>query len=128
MPLGFVYYNPNPKNKTVGDCVIRGVSIVMGQSWDETYTDLCTLGRNMSDMPSANHVWGEYLYLNGFKRHIIQDMCPNCYTIADFAADHKTGVFLACTGTHVVAVVNGDYLDTWDSGNEVPVYYWRKGD
>lgn len=26
----------------------------------------------------------------------------------------------------VVAVVDGDYYDAWDSGNEIPLYYWRK--
>ena len=29
--------------------------------------------------------------------------------------------------THVVCVQNGDWLDTWDSGDEVPLYYWQKG-
>lgn len=115
--MGYVNYNPNPENKIVGDCVIRAVSIALGLTWDDTHYDLCNLSGVMHDMPSSNNVWGEYVRLYGFKRHIIEDTCPNCYTIADFARDHRTGTFLVCTGTHVVAVVNGDYIDTWDSGN-----------
>jgi hypothetical protein len=26
----------------------------------------------------------------------------------------------------VVTVQDGKYYDTWNSGNEVPVYYWEK--
>ena len=62
----------------------------------------------------------------GFKRFIIPDTCPDCYTIKSFCSDHPKGEFIAATGSHVVAVVDGDYYDTGDSGNEVPVYYWKK--
>lgn len=37
----YIYYNPNPSGKQVGDCVIRGISKVTGQNWDETYLDIC---------------------------------------------------------------------------------------
>jgi hypothetical protein len=26
----------------------------------------------------------------------------------------------------VVPVINGEFYDTWDSGEERPVYYWEK--
>ena len=26
----------------------------------------------------------------------------------------------------VVALIDGDWWDAWDSGDEVPVYYWQK--
>ena len=29
-------------------------------------------------------------------------------------------------GGHVVAVEDGNYYDIWDSGDEVPTYYWMK--
>jgi hypothetical protein len=31
------------------------------------------------------------------------------------------------TGTHVVAVIGGDYYDTWDSGEKVVLYYFERG-
>ena len=122
----YVYYNPNPSGKQVGDCVIRGVSKVTGQSWDETYLDICYVGYRTKDMPSANTVWESYLTAKGFKRTLLPDTCPICYTIEEFCRDHKFGLFLLATGTHVVAVENGDYYDAWDSGSEVPIYYWAK--
>lgn len=38
------------------------------------------------------------------------------------------GRYLLALDQHVVAVVDGDYYDTWDSGNEIPIYYWMKGE
>ena len=57
---------------------------------------------------------------------IIPNTCPDCYTIADFCNDHPYGTYILATGTHVVAVIDGDYYDTWDSGNEIPIFYWQK--
>ena len=124
--MSFVYYNPNPAKKTVGDCVIRAISKLLDQTWEVTYFGITMQGYDMFDMPSSNHVWGEYLRLNNCRRYIIPDTCPMCYTVRQFCYDHPYGKYLLATGSHVVTVENGDYFDTWDSGQEVPVYYWRK--
>ncbi len=120
----FIKYNPNPDSKDVGDCVIRALSIATEHTWEYVYVGLSMLGYEMRDMPSANRVWGEYLRRNKFKKYIVPDKCPSCYTVLDFCYDHPRGTFVLATGSHVVAVVNGDYYDSWDSGNEVPVYYY----
>ena len=80
----------------------------------------------MNDMPSSNAVWGAYLRTRGFRRDVIPNSCPDCYKVTDFCKDNPTGRYILATGNHVVAVINGDYYDTWDSGNEIPIYYWRK--
>lgn len=82
----------------------------------------------MCDMPSANHVWGMYLKNKGFTRHIISNVCPDCYTVSDFCRDNPYGTFILAISGHVVAVIDGDYYDTWDSGNEIPIYYWERKD
>ena len=118
--------NPNPSGSYVGDCVVRALSIAMNRSWNETYINLCLMGLMLYDMPSSNRVWHEYLKTEGYKRHPIPDDCPTCYTIKDFCNEYFKGTYIVGTGTHVVAVINGDYLDTWDSGDETPVFYWQK--
>ena len=122
----FIYYNPNPVNSTVGDCVIRAISILLKMRWVDAYDDLAVLGREMYDMPSSNAVWSEYLYRRAFTRHVIPDTCPACYTVKRFCDDHKQGAYLLATGSHVVAVIDGNYYDTWDSGDEIPVYYYKR--
>ena len=123
----FKKFNPNPKGAYVGDCVVRAISKVTDTEWGYTYLDLAIQGFMMCDMPSANHVWGAYLQKKGYNRSIIPNSCPDCYTVEQFCEEHPEGEFVLATGSHVVAVADGDYYDTWDSGQEVPIYYWRKG-
>lgn len=124
--MGYVNYNPNPVRKLVGDCVIRAISKSLNKDWEDTYLDIVMKGYVMHDMPSSNDVWGTYLLEHGFKRYVIPDTCPQCYTVAHFVRDNPDLTGILATGTHVIAVGEGNYYDTWDSGNEVPIYYWRK--
>lgn len=120
------YINPNPYNNFVGDCTVRAISIILNQDWDETYLYLTMKGYEMGDMPSSNAVWGAYLKSMGFKRYIIPNECPDCYTVKDFCKDHPKGHYILATGTHVIAIIDGFYYDTWDSGELIPIYYWKK--
>lgn len=122
----YVYYNPNPLGKNVGDCVIRALTKALDMPWESVYTELCVQGLNMADMPSSNAVWGAYLRSKGFNRSIIPNSCPDCYTMTDFAADNNVGVYIVATGTHVVTVSDGNIYDSWHSENEIPTYFFYK--
>lgn len=124
--MSYIYFNPNPEGRFVGDCVIRAMSMALNQSWEKTYLDICQKGLSMHDMPSANRVWGAYLKDCGFTKHVIPDNCPDCYSVREFAYEHPSGTYILGTGTHVVAVLNGNYYDSWDSGDEVPIYYFKR--
>lgn len=124
--MGYVNFNKNNKKKLVGDCVIRAIATLLDVDWDDVYLDITTKGFYMKDMPSSNEVWSSYLRDVGFERYVIPNSCPDCYTVKDFCIDNPQGQFLLATGSHVVAVIDGDYYDTWDSGNEVPIYYWQR--
>ena len=124
--MAHIEYNPNPSKKLVGDCVIRGITKVTNSDWKSVYIDILLQGYKMNDMPSSNSVWGACLYSKGFRRYVIPNTCPDCYTVKDFCRDHLKGVYLLATGSHVIAVEDGNYYDTWDSGDEIPIYYWRK--
>ena len=121
-------HNPNPNGKAVGDCTVRAISIATDKPWLETYLDLCLFGMLMADMPSSNAVTTAYLKSRGFKRRTIPDDYPQDYTVSDFCTNHPNGIYVLGTGTHVVAIVDGCYCDSWDSGNETPVYYFVKED
>lgn len=124
--MSFIGANPNPKNNHTGDCVVRALSIATDKTWYETYIELAIQGLLSCDMPSSNSVWAEYLTSKGFSKHSLIETCPNCYTVRDFCIDFPEGVYVLGTGTHAVAVVDGNYLDTWDSGDETPLYYFKK--
>jgi len=125
--MSYVYYNPNPRNrKNVGDCTVRAVSKALDISWETAYIDLVMQGYYLADMPSSNLVMSSYLHSKGFSKHVIDDLCPDCYSVKDFADEHSKGTYILGTGTHVVCVINGNYFDSWDSGDEIPVYYYAK--
>lgn len=120
--------NPNPRKKEVGDCVVRAIAIVTGMSWLDVYDDLYRVGRSQYDMMSSNEVWGLYLYQCGFEPFLLPDACPRCVTVREFARRFQRGRYIIGTGTHAVAVINGDYYDSWDSGSTVVSYFWKVSD
>lgn len=65
----WVQYNPNPRERRVGDCAIRACCKATGRSWDEVYWDLSNIAFDMADgRNSSNKVWREYPERNGFVR------------------------------------------------------------
>lgn len=124
----FIKYNANPINKRVGDCTVRAISKALNQSWEKTFVEMCVQSLMLCDMPSANYVWGAYLKHKGFKREIIPDYFPDCYTVKDFCNDNPKGTFVLAVSGHTVAVKDGQYFDTWDSGDEIPIYYFTKSE
>ena len=123
----FIHYNPNPINNRTGDCVIRALTKFLNIDWDTVYLDLFAIAFKKKDMMDKNSIWGYYLSSLGYERKFIPNSCPMCYTIADFCDDHPIGKYIVATDSHVVAVVNGDYYDTWDSGDKIPMFYWEEG-
>lgn len=126
--MAFVEYNPNPTGRRVADCTVRAISKALNITWEQAYVLLVTDGYLMGDMPSANSVWGAELRRNGFSRRSLPNTCPDCYTAENFAHDHPRGVYVLGFGEHVATVVDGDIYDSWDSSEEIPQYYWERGE
>lgn len=123
--MAYINYNANPLNKRVGDCVIRAISKVMGMSWEDVAIDLSMMMVIEKDIVSSNALWGKYLTMNGFRRGSLPNTCPACYTLEQFCEDFPRGTYVVATGSHVIAVIDGNYYDTFDSGNEVVTYYFE---
>ena len=117
--------NPNPLGKQTSDCVVRAIAIATDAGWRRVYRDLCDLGEIECEMPNANVVWGLHLRDLGAKQFLLPESCPQCITVRAFCEKYPTGIYVIGTGNHAVAVIDGDYYDAWDSGNEIPSYFWR---
>ena len=134
--MAYRYLNANPNGLTVGDCVIRAISLATGIPWMYVHEELCDLSRTMYDMPSSNRVWKRYLETLGFREHQMENTCPDCFTVDKFTRLNPYGIYILSTceiskaqnifvtGSHVVAVMEGDYYDTWDSGLDIPLSYF----
>lgn len=122
----YISYNANPDKNRVIDCTVRAISTVLNQTWEQTYAGMVVEGMAIYNMPSANVVWNNYLKRKSYKRYIIPDNLPEDYSVRDFCRDNPKGTFLLALSGHVVAVIDGNYYDTWDSGGEIPIYYWHR--
>ena len=120
----YKFFNPNPFGLlTAGDCVVRALAILLDQDWDQTYTELALNAYSMGTMPSANSVHISYMEQKGYKMHTLPP-CPTCITVKEFAERNPKGKYLLATGDHVVSLIDGDYYDIFDSGQEIVTYYF----
>lgn len=124
----FIEYNTNPNKKRTTDCVIRGIAALTGRSWDSIFLEVMSEAFEQKDMPEMANVWGAVLRRNGYERKGLPNTCPDCYTVVDFCREHPEGRYLLSipgNNAHVVAVIDGDYVDIWNSGDLSPQFYWE---
>lgn len=121
----YEYYNPNPEGHREEDCAIRAICKALGIDWRTAYTYLTAYGFNMAHMPDRKQVCNAFLYGRGFRRRLAGDDSGR-YTLKDFCADYPQGLYVVVTSNHMVCVVDGCYYDSWDSGDEIPEYYWER--
>lgn len=124
----FQLYEPNPVRTGAIDCSTRALAKALNISWEKAYALKYANGFQMGNEGVADEVWGSVLRQHGFRREIVPNTCPDCYTVADFCEDHPHGVFVVKSENHVATVVDGVLFDSWDSSMNVPQYYWTKGD
>ena len=121
----WIKYNANPVANRTEDCFIRAVAVALDISWDDAFDLIAKSAKAMGQVMHSNAAFGAVLRQHGFYRHIIPNTCPDCYTIKDFCKDYPEGRYVVITGSHAVACIDGNYIDTWDSGSETPIYYWE---
>ena len=124
----WIYCNPNPCRTEEPDCVVRAISVATGQSWRRTHWELCLMSHVKCTMPSVNWLWERYLKKRGFEKFLLPESCPECVTVREFARRYPEGVYVIGTGSHAVCVMDGNWFDTWDSGDETPTYFFRKAE
>ena len=118
-------FNPNRLGRRVGDCSVRAICAALDIDWDTAYWDIAEKGYVLADMPSSNAVWGAVLRDHGFKRYVIPNSCPDCFTAGDFCRENRHGIYVLGFNQHVATVKDGRLLDSWDSSNEIPQYYLK---
>lgn len=117
--------NVNPAKNHTGDCVIRACAMALHKTWIQVSDEIYRLSREHFLSMSDDHLWGRYLYEQGFVPFLLPENCPNCITIKRFCVMYPRGTYIIGTGSHAVAVIDGNYYDSWDSGNEIPSFFWR---
>lgn len=124
----WIYYNPNPYGRKTIDCAVRAVAAALDIDWRGAYALIHAQGYGDGDMGPSNGTWGAVLRRHGFRRAIIPNSCPDCYTAEDFCVDNPRGVFVLGFewNGHTAAVIDGYVYDAWDSTGLCPQYYWYR--
>lgn len=122
----WVKFINNPCGRLVGDCAVRAVAKALNTTWEDAFLKIVTAGYGMCDMPSSNSVIWAVLRQHGFKQKPRTEICDDCYTVRNFCSRNPKGIFVIFTSGHVVCAIDGNYYDSWDSGNEIVLYVWYK--
>lgn len=123
----YKYYQPNKKDlkDKYGDCVIRALTKVMNKEWLEVFDEIHPISREMQVPFNCKPCYEEYLKQNGFEYTGISNKKGSKRpTVEGFALAHKKGTYYLNVANHCVAVVDGKYYDTWDSGTCCLYGYW----
>ena len=118
------YYNPNPKAKNTGDCVVRALSKALNIDWEKAKLLLDAYSMDEAEVETSDLVWGRILAENGFSMKAV--LCRNGCDLNGFCRSHPVGVYVVKLPNHAVCVVDGRFYDSFDSGREKPIYCWEE--
>ena len=128
----YVYYQPNKKDikDQVGDCQVRALSKALNLSWIEAFDltiPLCRELQTYTIFDGCLEKTKESMRKLGFDYHGISNKRGSKRpTVDEFAKNHPNGIYICTVAHHVVAVVDGKYYDTWDSGWRSMYGYYEK--
>ena len=128
----YVYYQPNKKDikDQVGDCQVRALSKALNLSWIEAFDltiPLCRELQTYTIFDGCLEKTKESMRKLGFDYHGISNKRGSKRpTVDEFAKNHPNGIYICTVTHHVVAVVDGKYYDTWDSGWRSMYGYYEK--
>lgn len=123
----FKRYNANSNNKNVGDCVKRSLSVAYSEDYNDVSKELNKIKRSLGYQQfNIYPVFSKYLSLRGdsFVKNSDAEL-----TVQEFSEQYSSGVYLILCGkefgktSHMVAIVDGNYYDSWDSSEQIVSYY-----
>lgn len=127
----FQYFQPNPKDlkDRYGDCAVRALCAIENMDWLSCYDKMWELSREVY-CPFNSKVGFEHIVKSlGYKyTGITNKKDTKRPTVEEFAKEHKTGKYILVVANHYVAVKEGMYWDTWNSGNKSLYGYWEKAE
>lgn len=104
----YVYYNNNPYNRHIDDCVIRSISKATGESWDYVYDKLSDAAREQGVLLDSVEFVENYLDKR-YKR-----TCHYSKTLKEFMNEYPKGTYLVTMEGHITVVIDGILYDTAD--------------
>lgn len=115
----YEYYNANPKNRHIEDCVIRAMSVLTNRTWQSVFEELSYLASRDGYMFDDVEFVEDYLD----DRYLRE--CHYSKTIGEFAREYPIGRYAITTNGHITALINGKLIDTFNPSDRVMRCAWR---
>lgn len=113
-------YNPNPLNKNVRDCTFRAYCAAFDITWDEGFDTAVKFAKQLKQLPNEGKVMDMVIehYGGSIDEEYKNKKRGERLTVNQFAMSHPYGIYILCVRGHMVTIKNGEYYDTWDSGDK----------
>lgn len=113
------YYNANPRDLLIDDCVLRSISVAEGISWNECQSKLSYLANKEAMLLNDVEFVENYLD-ERYPRECCEDM-----TIGEFCRICPRGHFVVTTRGHITAIIDNVIVDTFDCSNRKMWCCWK---
>ena len=116
----YKFYNRNPYNDTVEDCVGRAISTATGLNYYAV--------NNLLELTATNHSCDKLCVCCYHK--LLEDILMydcytgNGYTVAQLASMYPRDKIIVRIEGHLTTIIKGTILDIWDCSNEYVDCYW----
>ena len=140
----FHFHNANPKGKMTTDCVVRAISTVLKQPYDQTLREMTEMTIKTGYMWNENKGINKYMESKGwvrcksprkddgtkytgneFCRTLMHPIYSEELNLYDKAFE-MNNVLTNIGGHHIVAIMSGQIWDIWNSGDKSIGIVWVK--
>ena len=115
----YEYYNANPKNNYIEDCVIRSLSVLTNRSWQDVYAELAELSGK------SGHLFSDVIFVEDYLDKRYPRECHYAKTVGEFANEYPYGKFAVTMNGHITAIIDGKIIDTFDPSRRIMRCAWR---
>lgn len=114
-------FNPNPKERNIGDCTLRSYCAAFGISWDQAFDIASRVAKENASMiqyVADKVLTEEFNCIIDEKYNKKSVKSKDRIKVNEFALSHPYGTYILHVPKHQVTVINGEYWDSWDSGDK----------
>lgn len=117
--MSYRFYNANPKNNYIDDCVLRSISVAEGITWRECQSKLSRLAN------TEGMLINDVKFVENYLDERYPRFCCEDTTIGEFAGMCPLGNFVVTCRGHITAVLNNCIVDTFDCSDRIMWCCWK---
>lgn len=121
-------YNPNPKDRNIGDCTLRAYCAAFNITWDAAFDIASAIAKENSSLIEyvSKEVLTEHFHCYVDDEYNRKKVKPkDRIDVNTFAMTHPYGTYVLGIRKHMVTVINGEYWDSWDCGDKKVDTVWN---